>query len=610
MVVDGASVMANAGWIGAAGGTLELHGGVINTAGTIGADNGVTVLNGATIGGGLLVTSNGGSIQTKGNVLFDGTAGGITLAAGADVDVEPSDTLTLAGAIANLGTLSVIGDGNGPSIATVIIQDTVTLTGGGAVHLTDRSGLGYSKTQLLTGDPANATLDNVDNTISGEGQLSLFGLTNESTGVINASGETSGGTFSVTAANGVTNAGLLEATSGGTLGLAGSFNNLTGTISATDAVTELDIALVIGGVLQTSGTGSIRAESGVSGLTGGVTMASGAHVVVDPGATLGLNGTLTNRGTLTVLGDPGRGDAEFVVVGAAILTGGGSVVLADRSLSGSSATQRVIGTTASDTLDNVNNTIGGVGQIGAAQLTLTNEKQGVIDASGGALTIDTGAKTILNAGLLESTATGTLILRSDVNDIAGTIGANGGDVDLDGITVIGGVFTGSPGGTIHTSGSATLDGSAHTVTLTASGTMAVDPGATLTLQGTFIDQGSLRITGDGTALNDGELVIDGLVTLGGAGTVSIAYLPGGGQIIPGLIGTTPSGGTIDHISGTIDGSGPIGLSALINEAGAVIDGNGTYGGMILDALSVIDNRGTLEATNNGGLTVDTAIDNS
>ena len=69
-------------------------------------------------------------------------------------------------------------------------------------------------------------------------------------------------------------------------------------------------------------------------------------------------------------------------------------------------------------MTNVDNTISGAGQIGTGDgdLTLVNEAHGTIEANaaGGILTIDTG-NAIVNAGLLEATNGGTLLVDDAVS---------------------------------------------------------------------------------------------------------------------------------------------------------------------------------------------------
>jgi hypothetical protein len=106
------------------------------------------------------------------------------------------------------------------------------------------------------------------------------------------------------------------------------------------------------------------------------------------------------------------------------------------------AVNRVYGGSGAATLTNVDNTISGAGALGGGQMTLINQAAGVINANKSvALTIDTGAATIVNAGLIEATGAGGLNIQSAVNN-TGTLG-----VDVGALTVNGAV-SGTGGATI------------------------------------------------------------------------------------------------------------------------------------------------------------------
>jgi hypothetical protein len=94
-----------------------------------------------------------------------------------------------------------------------IVGDGLTLQGGGQLVLSD------SPANVIVGTTSTTTLTNVDNTISGAGQIGLgdgnLTLVNEAHGTIDANA--AGGTLIVDTGHTVTNAGLLEASNGGTL---------------------------------------------------------------------------------------------------------------------------------------------------------------------------------------------------------------------------------------------------------------------------------------------------------------------------------------------------------------------------------------------------------
>ena len=129
------------------------------------------------------------------------------------------------------------------------------------------------------------------------------------------------------------------------------------------------------------------------------------------------------------------------------LVGGGQV-----TLDGYTA-NLITGANASATLINQDNTISGGGQLGGGTLTLVNQANGVIENGGGDLTIDTGATTIGNAGLLEAVSGGALTIGSAVSNtgtilangvlrIAGSVNGSGAvDIDVGGTLSVGGGIT-------------------------------------------------------------------------------------------------------------------------------------------------------------------------
>src|SRR5262249_15339853 len=151
------------------------------------------------------------------------------------------------------------------------------------------------------------------------------------------------------------------------------------------------------------------------------------------------------------------------------LQGGGQLVLSD------SAENFISGTVSSVTLTNVDNTISGACHLGARQMTLVND--GTIVATWlHALVIGVGANVVTNAGTLEATGSGGLIVNSDVAN-SGLIWAHGGNVTMNG------AVTGS--GTAMISGSATLGfGAASSSDITfaadAAGTLALHDAADFT----------------------------------------------------------------------------------------------------------------------------------
>jgi hypothetical protein len=94
-------------------------------------------------------------------------------------------------------------------------------------------------------------------------------------------------------------------------------------------------------------------------------------------------------------------------------------------------TSTITGTGA--VLTNNSNTISGAGNIGGGQLTLANKMSGVINGnSANVLTIDAGANTVSNNGIIESTGSGGVIIQSAIVN-NGTFEALGGTLTLNGV---------------------------------------------------------------------------------------------------------------------------------------------------------------------------------
>ena len=166
-------------------------------------------------------------------------------------------------------------------------------------------------------------------------------------------------------------------------------------------------------------------------------MINAGIMTISDGAILPLGGTINNTGTIALDSTGSETDLE-ILVHSATLQGGGNVTLSDNS-------QNVIyGGSADATLVNIDNTISGAGHLGNGQLTLVNS--GTIVANGvNALDIDTGVNVVTNAGILEATGTGGLIVHGDLAN-SGLLWANGGNITVT--------------GDVSGSGNAIIDGSA------------------------------------------------------------------------------------------------------------------------------------------------------
>ncbi|WP_069275878.1 beta strand repeat-containing protein [Bradyrhizobium elkanii] len=177
--------------------------------------------------------------------------------------------LPLSGIINNTGEIDLQGAGDDTLLQ--LIQTGIKLEGGGHVVLSD------DDHNIVAGTASSVTLDNVDNVISGAGQIGQGSLTLSNEGTIDATG--SHALVIDTGANVIANAGTLEATGTGGLVLASAVANSGliwangGTVTAEGEVTGIGNALI-------SGAGSIEfGAASAAGVTFDTTAAG--HLILD-----------------------------------------------------------------------------------------------------------------------------------------------------------------------------------------------------------------------------------------------------------------------------------------------------------------------------------------
>ena len=701
--IEGAII--NAGTIAASGGTLTLDGDVLNS-GTLSAPGGATLK----LEGG--ANENVGNIAVSGTLSIDATGGIFDLDSG-----NGAGTVTLTGGtmeaaaagqtLVNLDNTiegdGAIGTGDGHltlenifgTIDANISGETLTIntgntvtsaglleaTNGGILDIQDgtvdnagtiliASTLEIGSTLTLTGsgvvaleggviDPiVESTLTNVDNTISGSGEIGPnLTLVNAGTVDANFVGET----LTVDTGSTVTNTGTLEATAGGTLVIDDRVDNAGGTIAASGASqvelygatiqggtiaangagqvellyatiqggtiaangagqVELTFATIQGGTLTTSGPGSSGSNiiveatsypnlSVFDGATDGPLTVAG-YVGIFAGAQLELTGAINVDGAygqIDVAG-PDNGSTSpgiLLIDGAATLATDGASNNPQITL-GTSTTGLILASPYGfdDTLDN-SVWISGVGQIGAGDgaLTLINEATGQIQANpgsspSGTLTLDIGANNpVTNLGTIDASAGATLVIEnSTIDNSGGTISAGAADstVQLSDATIVGGALLSGNGGTFQIDDDNGLGVTFDGVTIDAGTIVGVSAGASLFLVDTTTLQSGVEIVGAGSITNDGTFV--GAGTIGGTGDLTLTN--------DGTIDANVSGETL-----TIDtGNTVINTSVMEASGGGIltIDDAVTGDGLIIasDAQSMVDvnnaiTGGTLEAI--GGL---------
>ncbi|MGD0567227.1 MAG: hypothetical protein ABSA78_02385, partial [Candidatus Sulfotelmatobacter sp.] len=572
------------------GGTLTLYGqtgNVLTNNGTISAAASSTVLlqNGIVVSGGTLTTSGGGLIQTQGGQTS--TLENITNTGNYQID---NGGVTIAvGTITNTGNINMASANGGTYLelsgnVTLNGAGTLTMSNNGNNYITGASGMG---TEVLTNN----------STISGSGNIGQAEmiLDNTSLGTIDATQSTQ---LQIDpSAGGVTNTGLIEATSGGNLALdSGTYTNAVGstqgTILANGGTVNLNNgADIVGGTLKSENSGLIQttATSTLDGSTsaGAVTIAAGSSLVVNNGTALDLKGSITNNGTVSLAS--GNGGTYLEVTNtSATLSGSGTVTMSNNGNNG------IYAAAGTDTFTN-KETIQGSGNIGIGSLTFVN--QGTVNANQTTpLTIQTSNGTT-NTGTLEATTTGTLVLNGNtITNTGGTIQANGATgsgngaaVNLEnGVAITGGTITSNQFGAINVENSATLSG------LTTSGTVNIQNGTALTLVGTIVNNGTLNLQ---SANGGTDLIMSGNVSLNGSGSVNMSN--NGNNYIYGAVGTDVL--TVASTQ-TIQGGGNIGDNQMVLVNNGTIDAT-QPATLYIQASGGTTNTGTLEATGGGTLSL-------
>jgi VCBS repeat-containing protein len=179
--------------------------------------------------------------------------------------------LPLSGIIHNTGAIELQASGDDTLLQ--LIQTGIKLEGGGHVVLSD------DDHNIIAGTMPNVTLDNVDNVISGAGQIGQGSLTLSNEGTIDATG-----THALvidTGSNVIANAGTLEATGSGGLVIDSAVEN-TGTLEQP-------------GLIWANG-GNVIAHAGVTGgqalISGEAVFEFGASASSDVKFDVGAAGTL------------------------------------------------------------------------------------------------------------------------------------------------------------------------------------------------------------------------------------------------------------------------------------------------------------------------------
>ncbi len=564
MFISGSSV-ANAGLIEAtstiAGTFLDIRRGSVvdqSGGGTILAANGAVVyLEQVNILGGTLSSVGTGVFDVGfSNTVLDGSAS--PLAIKATVNLTGGYTTgqyeaTLKGAIVNSGMINVAGARQTGDQTNLIIDPAgVTLTGAGSINLVpgvpSQHGVGTSA--IVGASGGGSVLTNVDNTITGMGDIGQYALTliNQTAGVIDAN---AAGSLTLDASSTTTNSGLIEATGAGGLIAAGAITN-SGTMLAN------------GGALSITG-----ALSNLSGTT-----LSGGVFEADANSTLGFNATthiVTDKATL-------------------ILNGANSVIQASAPLESTLTTINKAG---------VLEILGG--RNWTSSVSLSNA--GTLDLGGGTFTTATLANSgkISGFGTLAATVTNTGTISVQFHSALSLVG--GTLTNLSGSTLSGGVFAVAGKGVLQLANNVSIATLDATVDLTGAGatiqSLDTSTSSQVTLAASLAAIGSggvLRITGGDSFAAANTLTNAGAIDLS-AGTLTLAGLVNTGSLA-GAGAVIGAGPLINQVGGVIDGAGPGVLT--LSSPGAVITNVGALeatagGALVIQGATIASAGGTVVA---------------
>ena len=291
-----------------------------------------------------------------------------------------------------------------------------------------------------------------------------------------------------------------------------------------------------------------------------------------------LLGTVDNSGLFTMVGTSSASDFELAA--DANLVGGGTFTLGGINARFSDSSGDIF------RLTNTDNTINGVGQIGANSIALTNLAGGLIDSDGGGtLTVDTIGNSF-NSGLMRA-SNGTLIIaNSSFDNTGGTISSAGGQVQLVNAQITGGLIT---GGDVFVPNSLNTD----LADLTTDATIQVGINTDLGVNGTITNNGVIAINGSSSA-SDVELQTDTLFAGNGA-----LFLDGTNARVSDSTGTVLV--ATNGANHTIRGNGQLGGNSIDIVNNGLVTADVAGGTMTLDPAGTFTNNATLRAENGGNL---------
>jgi hypothetical protein len=607
--------------------TLTLDGDTVSGTTFIDTASGATIQ----IDGGTFLTLTGATIN--GGTINDGTAGGAADAVFGTIDI--TGLSTISNASLNYGGVTIAS-----GVVLTLDNDTVNGTiftdtaSGATIQIDDGTTLTLTGGATINGGAIN------DGMVSGTGEPAIFGgiaVTGPSTisnSFLNNGGVTIASAVTLTLSNDtITGTTFTDVASSNAQG--GSGNSL--------ALNEAAVSGSSAGTIDINGAVTFQSGVEVDGVA--MSVARGATLDIENPVT-GVGATLNdvdvmNSGTIQVDSvGPGTTIISLVLEGGTTVTDGTLLIHVDFPVNGiEGAVEIGTGGAAFDnvTVDNNNiltiedgvtltlgdNTVISNGNLAIGTLGMLDVEQGPGTLSEGVPDATLDGVAVANGGTIEIGTAGTgdpILLLDDGTVVSsgtlivgsvGTLEVGAGGATLDDVLVFN-------SNVIEVLADGILDVDLGTTIINFGATITVDSAAALDLDGATIAGGTL--SGDGMiAIVGGVSTFEG-VAIASATTVSVTddtVLDLSGAIVNSGIIALNSSGDATHleISGNvlIEGSGQVALTDNANNA-IVSDGSSamltnsntiTGAGTIGDAFLTLVNDGTINATGENPLIIDT-----
>jgi hypothetical protein len=600
LTIDTGNTVENAGLMEATTGTLQIDDNVDNTN-TVEANGGAVIVSAT---GSL----SGGTVEIAGGGLFefvDSTAEDVTFA-GASAGILEVRQAPYSGTISGFGSgdlIDLTGITYGSDEAAVFTGGVLTISDDGTPQTTiNFSGTYTSADFSVTPDsPSSGAGTEVvwADAWTGDGNDgNWFDASNWSSGVVPGSNEQA----QIEAADTIT----FSSNSPGYSNVHCIIGSLVLATGATLDIVDTTLIVVaegsaISGTVDLAASGTLQFDSSAT-LENGATI-SGGTLTIESGSTVGFDGvgngspvldgvTVNNSGLLQV-----DDNTTLFIANTVTLQGSGSVEL---SATPGYSSMIVGDNSTAGVLDNVDNTISGVGQIGTpdyGQVTLINETGGTIDADVSDQSLTVTPATITNEGLMEATDGGALNIEiSVIDNDNGTIAAYAGSsVGIYDATINGGTVTTAAAAGLTSAGLFSADGTSaiNDATIDNYGSFEIGgaPSSTVTLDDvTVTNAGNIQLDPDAI------LVLAGTTSVSGSGTIDIS----GGTFNDQSTGTLSDNITFTGSAGTFAVSNPADFAGAVSGIAAGDDN------LILDLggfTAGSNDTFTVTPTQNGGDTI-------